>query len=209
MQVCYTGSSLPTSIMPLNFAWPWLERRSVTAGRRSLNSHLSRALCSHPAMILLRSACRICQLSFGPYCHPVASTSAVLYTWTWQPIQPAACRLIQLAQPQSHNRLCCSGLVKSTQMIMIGCLYSCMPIFVWVPIYAKIVSERKWVPIFMGAYIRGVPIIRNKERADELSNYYTYLSTVFTPPSLSKCPLNSSCLRKYAVHYMAPGYNKN
>ena len=100
MQVSYTGGSRLTSIMPLNFTWPWLERRSVTAGQQSLNSHWSRALCSHPAIILLRFACRICQLLFGPCCRPITSTSAILYTWTWRPIQSAACRLILHAQLQ-------------------------------------------------------------------------------------------------------------
>ena len=129
--------------MPLNFAWPWLERRSVTAGRRSLNSHLSRALCSHPAMILLRSACRICQLSFGPYCHPVASTSAVLYTWTWQPIQPAACRLIQLAQPQIPQS----------------------PLLFWSS--QEHADDHDWVPIFMYAYFcMGAYICKDSVRTE-------------------------------------------
>ena len=54
-----------------DFTWPWLERCSVAAGRRSLHSlpgpcdsHSSRAFCSRPAVILLRSACLIWRLYF-------------------------------------------------------------------------------------------------------------------------------------------------
>ena len=56
--------------LPLNFTWPWLEKRSVAAGQRSLNSlpgpcdsHSSWALCSRPVMIVLSmswpSTCRL------------------------------------------------------------------------------------------------------------------------------------------------------
>ena len=70
----------------LNFAWPWLERRSVAAGQRSLyslpgpyDSHSSRAICSRPGRDCLVNAVHLPDVAaLGiPYCCPTAIVCAV------------------------------------------------------------------------------------------------------------------------------------
>ena len=52
---------------------------------------------------------------------------------------------------ESRNHLRRSGLIESTQMI--GCLFS------WGAYIREVLVRMEMVPIFMGAYIQGVPII--------------------------------------------------
>ena len=119
---------------PLNFAWPWLVRRSVAAITQQFNSHSSRGFCSCPAMILLRSACWTCRLWFGPSLIATQLRAPLLFIiipgpgglFNWYPACPAANPTIASAV----------RLIESAQMI--GCLYS-------------------WGAYFcMGAYIREV-----------------------------------------------------
>ena len=95
----------------LTLTWPWVERHSVTAGRRSLNSlpgpcdsDSSRAFCSRPAVILLRSA-SIYGDSRNPVLPPNYDRLCCLYTWTWR---LAACSC--MPSHESRNCLHCSGL---------------------------------------------------------------------------------------------------
>ena len=65
-----------------------------------------RHVCSRPVVIVLsiRSTCRIYGGSRNPILLPNLNHLCCLYTWTWQPIHPAACillcRLILHAQPR-------------------------------------------------------------------------------------------------------------
>ena len=85
----------------LNFAWPWLERYYVAAGRRSLyslpgicDSHSNRAFCSWPGHDCLVNEVRLLDMAaLGiPYCHPTAIVCAVYIPGPGGlSIQPAAC----------------------------------------------------------------------------------------------------------------------
>ena len=112
---------------PLTFGWPWLERRSVAAGQRSLNSlhgpcdfHSSRAFYSRPVVIVLSmmSACQIRRL-IEYHIANNCDCLCCLYTWTWRYIQPAACIMAYpAANPAIASAvLLCYSLVHQTPPI--------------------------------------------------------------------------------------------
>ena len=105
---------------PLNFTWPWLERRSAVTGRQSFDclpgpcdSHSSRAFCSRPSRDYLGLP-----TGYGGFRNPILPPNR-------QPNIAVSC----MPSHESHNRLCCFGLgVESYRLVRYmsacWCLYS-------------------------------------------------------------------------------------